>query len=713
MNLKRIDYNFSYCTVRYLVNEDTGEISLLLLPKGQTQDCFEERREWLKVPELVAIDQDSKAWHVGNLVHIATRNEPQGNGAGNTLKYGASNNKMRFNSQTTLADGTKKTELISEDGYTVFHYLRPCDGEKSFEVYSEFLNSSDDDIVLDLLTSFSLDNLSPYDKEDAQNLTLHRFRGGWSMEGAHISDSITQLNLACPWIYPFPESERFGVLGSHPVKRYFPVCAIEDTKNGVFWGASLDIAASWQMELSRDSDCYSLSGGIADVEFSGWQQTVSPGNSFKTPCAFISTAKSLDDLCDNLTDVYRPLADQQPKSEDSLPMIFNEWCTTWGAPSHDRMLSLADSLIGSPIKYIVIDAGWTKVGEKSFGQGGNGEWIVDQKKFPEGVLATSRALKEKGFKTGIWFEFEVTTKGARVYESDYDHMHLKRNGKVIASGDNRSFWDFRNPEVIKFLYERVIKFLRDNEIGYLKVDYNGSIGTGCDDAQTAANGLHEHINAVLDFFSLIRKELPDLVFESCSSGGHRLVAPFFNRTAMSSFSDAHEGKELPLIGARLARLALPRQLQLWSVLQPQHSIRELQYRISSGFLGRWCVSGSVDKLDEKQLKLLHSSMKMYEGCTDIIKSGYSRLIHEYSGQNIRHPKGFQVAARYAQDENSALVVFHSFEDQAAPIEFELEQGDWDLTNILHDDLKVSLNKNKVTIYDVTQFSATVIIVQKK
>ncbi len=713
MKLKRIDYKFKIGTVRYLVDEETGAVSLILLPTGQEDDLFSGRREWLCVPELVAIDMDAKAWNVGSIVHLAMRDDAQSNGAGNTLKYGASDKKMRFANQTIESDSTIKTELRSDDGCVVYHYLKPCDGERVFEVYTEFCNESTRDITLDMLSSFSLDNLSPYDVDDAQNLKLHRFRGGWSMEGAHIVDDITTLNLACPWTYAFPESERFGVLGSHPVKRFFPVAAVEDTKNGIFWGASLSMASSWQMELSRDSDCYSLSGGIADVEFSGWQKTIAPEKSLKTPCAYISTAKDFDVLCDNLTDAFTASIEAQPVSEHSLPLMFNEWCTTWGSPSHDRMMSLADSLVGSSVKYIVIDAGWTNIDEKSFGQGGNGDWDVDYKKFPNGIIETSRALKEKGFVAGIWFEFEVTTKGAAVYEKEYDYLHLRRNDKVVVTGDNRSFWDFRNPEVIKYLKEKVIDFLRENEIGYLKVDYNGSIGAGCDGAETYAGGLHDHVNAVLDFFSLIREELPELVLESCSSGGHRLVAPFFHRSAMSSFSDAHEGKEIPVIAARLTRLVPVRQLQIWAVLQPEYSMQELQYRLSSGFLGRLCISGSVDKLGVDKMKFLHSAMEMYDSCTDILKCGYTRLLHEFDGENIRHLKGYQLAVRYSGAEDGALAVFHSFEDIDQPITTTLIPGEWEIERVLHDDIVVGVDGCEITFVGAKKYSATVVRLKKR
>lgn len=663
MHLETIDHVFPNGVARYLTDRDTGAVSLVLLPDGRP-DGYAQRRSMLGVPELVRIGMDPPAWQVGSLVHLSLRGDAQGNGAGCTLKYGASVRSMRMESQCCTGD-TVTTRLCA-DGWHVEHRLSPAGS--CWQVETEFFNDSDRPLTLDLLTSFSLDNLSPFGSAAESRLRLHRFRGGWSMEGLHCADDIRQLNLASPWTYSFPESERFGGIGSHPVKRYFPVCALEDPDAGIFWGACVAAAGSWQMELSRDSDCYSLSGGLADAEFGGWQRTVQPGGQFCAPRAWVAVGGSLDEVCRALTGIYEAPLNAQPESEQSLPVVFNEWCTTWGNPSHDRMLALADRLSGTPVKYIVIDAGWTDVIPHSFGQGGNGDWNYSRERFPGGLAATSRALREKGFVTGIWFEFEVTTEGARVFGHEYDEMHLKRGGEVIVTGAGRSFWDFRRPDVIAYLREKVLDFLRDNEIGYLKVDYNGSIGIGCDGGCSAGDGLQQQMEAVLGFFDLLRRELSELVIESCASGGHRLTAPFLQRCAMASFSDAHECPEIPVLAARLHRLVLPRQMQIWAVIHPDQDRREMVYRLASGFLGRLCLSGALDELNDGQLALVRRVAGFYERCSGVIRTGQTTVYGE-GGRWLRALTGWQAAIRVNGDE--ALAVVHVFGSSGETIRLPL------------------------------------------
>lgn len=716
MNINTKSYLFNEITVKYLLDEETRQIAMVLLPNDE-KTYYEERREWLKIPELIKTGMDQKAWQVGNLCHLALRHHNQGNGAGNTLKHGQSTKFLKFHAQSFTEENGKSqivTHLKAEEGYEVIHTLSHYENEKGFEVETEFFNHTGRRVTLDLLTSFSLDNISPYQKADAPHaLALHRYRGGWSLEGKHCVDDIEDLNLERSWLCAFPEGERYGCIGSHPVKRFFPFGAVEDKENQTFWGAQLASNSSWQMELSREDDCYSLSGGIADCEFGGWWKEIKPGESFKAPKAFISTAKgTIDDLCYNLTDMHHKYVDEQPQSEHTLPILFNDWCTTWGNPTHEKMIAIAKRMEGSPVKYITIDAGWTDVLENSFGQGGNGDWEYSHKKFPQGIIATSREVKKLGFKLGIWFEFEVTTKGAKVFEKAYDDMHLKRNNELIITGGDRSFWDFRNSETIAYLKNKVIDFLKENEIDYLKVDYNGSIGIGCDGAESLGEGLRQQMQAVKEFFMMIREEMPNLIIENCASGGHRLEPCMMDITAMSSFSDAHECDEIPYIAASLHNLILPRQSQIWAVINPEYTKNTLYYRLSSVFLGRFCLSGNTEALDEEQWQIIKEAMAFYEACKNVIKYGKT-VIYGNRSNNTRHPAGTQAVLRLGKDQETGLLVCHGFkETMKQSIEITLPDGNWEIEKIFGEKHPVKIAQNVLVIDPVQDFTGFACILKK-
>lgn len=672
MKLSVKDYQLGSLKAEYLLDQDTGQISMILLPQGK-ESCFSQRREWLEIPEMVRLGMDKQAWEVGSLAHLSLGGSSQGKGAGETLKNGPETRSMQYKEQRVEQTGqTTRIITVLENGKKcqIHHILTYEESDNGITVQTNFYNHSEETVNLDLLTSVSLDNLSPFATEDAEErLILHRFYGGWSLEGKHREDSLEELNLERSWMCAFPESERFGSVGSYPVHRYFPMACIEDRKEKVFWGIQLEAVSSWQMELSRDGDCCSFSAGVADVEFGSWSKKVAAGECFESKKAYVSVGRNLDEVCRQILNMHHKVVDTQPESEQGLPVIFNDWCANYGEPSHEKTLQYARMLQGSPVKYIVIDAGWTQSPEKSFGQGGNGDWEYSRKKFPEGLRSTSKQVQELGFRLGIWFEMEVTTAGAKVYEKEYDFMHLTRNGEVIRTGGDRSYWDFQKKETREYLTEKVTNFLKENEISYLKIDYNASIGIGCDGAESPGEGLRTQMEAVQQFLRDMRREIPDLIIENCAAGGHRTEASFMDLTAMNSFSDAHECRELPIIAANLQRLVLARQNQVWVVINEYLTEQQMYYRLASGFLGRFCLSGTIDRLTEEKWKLVRNALDFYDRVTEIIKYGIVRVCRTES-PNQHHPRGVQIVERSYKDKR--LLVIHSFSAQEA-IAYLLEQ----------------------------------------
>ncbi len=303
----------------------------------------------------------------------------------------------------------------------------------------------------------------------------------------------------------------------------------------------------------------------------------------------------------------------------------------------------------------MIDAGWCKAGCE---QAGNGEWLPDTTIFPD-MKAMNEEIRKNGMIPGIWFEMEVTTAGSRLFEADYDHMKLKRDGRVIKTNGIRSYWDFRREDVREHLYKKVIAFLKEYGFGYIKVDYNANIGLHADGAESGAEGLRQHLQAVREFFELMKQEIPDLIIENCASGGHRLEPSMMGVTAISSFSDAHEAIEIPYIAANLHKLMLPAQELIWATLHGDDSRERLIYSLAATFLGRVCLSGPMTELDNAQRAIVKQSMDFYAKLDDVIIHGDTKL-YGNRGKNTRYPTGTQAVVR--RTDKQILVVCHAFRE---------------------------------------------------
>jgi alpha-galactosidase len=674
------DHSVADLIVRFIQDAASGRVGLQLIPAALAEKIVPRRTGIGALPYIAAMPGagNPPAFVVDPLVQVKIVGDPYPGAfaQGHTLRNSPSVDGFRFAGQEKLSEGSRTTivtTLENAAGCRIEHRLSWHEGDRALEVVTLFHNASVAPVTLEMLSSFSLGGLTPFDAADAPGrLRVHRCRSVWSAEGRLETQSIEALHLERSWSGAGAFSERFGQVGTMPVRRWFPFVALEDTQSGVVWGAQLAWAGSWQLEIYRQHDDVCLSGGLADREFGHWMKTLQPGESLAAPAAFVSCVQgSLDDLCDRLTALQHRAADRHPAVERDLPIIFNEWCTTWGDPQHDKVIAIAERLRGSDVRYLVIDAGWYKAGGADWSSG-HGDWVPSAKLFPQGLQATATAIRERGLIPGLWFEMETVGSQSAAF-SLLDHL-LRRDGQPVTVRERR-FWDLNDPWAIEYLTTRVIDVLEEGGFGYLKVDYNETLGLGCEHPDGLGEGLRRQVLASYRFFASIRERLPDLVIENCASGGHRLEPSMLARTAMSSFSDAHELVEIPIIAANLHRLILPRQSQIWAVLHRTDSLPRLAYSLAATFLGRMCLSGEIAELSEEQWELTRRAQALYVRAAGIIKHGTSRRSGK-TGESWRHPHGWQAVVRVEEGGGRALAVCHAFEDAPSRVEIPLPPGDW-------------------------------------
>ena len=563
-----------------------------------------------------------------------------------------------FTNGFSLAGGESVQKMTVEsdsDALTVYkgvhgHTVK-CLHKKQGDVTvckSVFENTTGSEVTVELLSSFAIKGITA-DR-------IHRAQSFWSAEGKLLSQDLTELNMETSWAHHGIRIEKFGQVGSMPVRKWFPFLVLEDSESSDFIGVQLYCASSWQMEIMRKNDDVYIQGGLADRDFGQWTKMLVPGESFETPKAVVATGKSLAEVCDKLVKAQHP--DISPVDAD-MPVVFNEYCTTWGNPTLDNLRATAARLQGSGVKYLVIDSGWYKESHTDwFAE--TGDWVVNKTLFPNGIKEAADTIKEYGLIPGIWFEFECLGGNSKGYYMT-EHL-LKRDGYPVSVGGRR-FWDMRDKWVTDFLDERVLALLRDNGFGYIKIDYNENIGAGVDGAESYGEGLRQTVEASRAYFRRLKTELPDLVIENCSSGGHRLEPSFMELASQASFSDAHECKSIPLIAANLQRLIRPEQSQIWAVLRADADEHRINYLLTSSFLGRLCLSGEIFDLDERQWQLALDGIKYYSEIKHIIKDGFTRNIIS-NVKDYSKPQGYQAVMRVLGSE--ALLIVHTFENGANP-----------------------------------------------
>lgn len=678
------EYKLGDMVAKYLIDRDSMQVGFQLLPEKVSQEniitdnCFMESLIQYKL--------------TGDIYNEAYA-------GGCSMRNSESVRKLKFSEQTDESIGEQlqvNTIMMDEDGHRLIHHLVWLKNMPYVRISCTFENQSKRDCCLEMFESFSLGGLSPYMQGDGNGtLWLHRVRSVWSQEGRHETIPVEDLQLEPAWDPHAVRCERFGQAGSMPVNRFFPFAAIEDRKNHIFWGAQIAHPASWQMEVYRKDNGLALSGGLADRELGHWMKHVEPGKNFTTPEAIVSTAQtdSFDIFTGRLTTAG--LVEgflKAPESEQDLPIVFNEYCTTWGNPSHENICEIVDAIKGKGFKYFVIDCGWYKENGIPWDIG-MGDYEVSSELFPDGMEKTVQVIKDAGMIPGIWFEIENVGSASRAY-----HLteHLLHKDHAVLTTYFRRFWDMQDTWVDEYLTDKVIGTLKKYGFGYMKIDYNETIGIGCDGAESPGEGLRKNMEASVSFFEKIKEEVPGIVLENCASGGHRLEPKLMSVMSMASFSDAHECEEIPIIAANLHRVIHPAQSQIWAVIRQDDSLKRIAYSISNTFLGRMCISGDVTQLAPEKWNLIEQGISFYGKIKDIIKEGQS---YRYGPKikSARHPEGWQALLRVGKNKQ-AYVVIHVFGGELPEvIEIELPEGIPDHIRQIyaHQEMEVSIKDRKL------------------
>ena len=260
--------------VEYVLAAGSQAVGLREVPASMSERVV-ARREFLETHEIGLLPgfmRPVRAWLVEPVVQVKLAGDAvDGFSQGLTMRNSETLASLRYAGQEATQSARRSSnrhDPALQSRLRLRASLANQEGDLAFTIETVFLNEGERPVSLELLASFALSGLTPFAADDAPDrLHLHRFRSTWSAEARHVCESLEALNLERSWSGHGVRAERFGQVGSLPVRGWFPFVALEDRRAGVFWGAQLAWAGSWQMEVYRRDDQLTVSGGLADREF--------------------------------------------------------------------------------------------------------------------------------------------------------------------------------------------------------------------------------------------------------------------------------------------------------------------------------------------------------------------------------------------------------------------------------------------------------------
>jgi alpha-galactosidase len=168
---------------------------------------------------------------------------------------------------------------------------------------------------------------------------------------------------------------------------------------------------------------------------------------------------------------------------------------------------------GIPINYWWMDAGWYPF---TVGWWKIGTWEPDPKRFPNGLKAVADYAHGKDVKVILWFEPERVTEGSWL---DQHHPEW-----LLGPDGKDKLLDLGNPEAWHWLVDHVSGIIADMGLDVYRQDFNFpplQIWRAQDAPDRQGITEIKHVEGYLAYFDELRRRFPNLLIDTCASGGRR------------------------------------------------------------------------------------------------------------------------------------------------------------------------------------------------
>lgn len=483
-----------------------------------------------------------------------------------------------------------------------------------------FVNSGDNTIVINRALSAQLDLPD-------SNYDLIQFSGAWARE----------RHLFRNHLRPGIQSISSLRTSSSPQHNPFMMLARPNTTNqaGPVFGFNLVYSGNFLDSVEVDQyDTTRVLTGINPDEFA-WQ--LAPQATFQTPEAILSyTTAGMNQLSQQMGTFYMHHLINQKYNEQDRPILINNWEATYFDFNEAKLMKIVNQAHELGIEMFVLDDGW--FGHRDNDHTSLGDWFVDKKKFPNGIEHFAEQVHNLGMKFGLWFEPEMISIDSDLYRTHPDWMiHAPKS--TPTPGRHQFVLDMTRPEVIDYLYDHMSHMIESADLDYIKWDMNRHI-TEMFGSQLASDEQlempHRYILGVYKLYQRLTTAYPNVLFESCASGGGRFDLGMMYYAPQAWTSDDTDAAERMLIqyGTSYGYPQSMMGAHVSAVPNDQTGrITSLKTRGEVAFYGAFGYELDVTKMTAEELAQVKDQVAFYKQYRHLFQFGkFYRLSSPFEGQ---------------------------------------------------------------------------------
>lgn len=499
-----------------------------------------------------------------------------------------------------------------------------------------------------------------YGMADSDILTLD---GTWTRERQITRKRITSGNQCV--------ESRCGASSAYH-SPFMAVCSKDAAETqGDVYGFSLvysgDFVAGVELDAYNTARAYI---GINPFQFS---YTLERNDTFCTPEAvLVYSANGIGEMSRIYHKLYRTRLCRGKYRDSERFVLINNWEATYFDFNEEKLVKIAEKAARIGIDTMVLDDGW--FGKRTADNAGLGDWVENPDRLPNGLRGLADKINALGMRFGLWFEPEMVNPDSDLYRAHPDWI-LHAKGRQSSLVRNQLTLDLSRKDVCDYITEAVSDVLSKANIEYVKWDMNrymSEVGSSELPADRQGEVKHRYMLGLYSVLETLTRRFPNVLFESCASGGGRFdpgMLYYMPQTWTSDDSDAAERLRIQY-GTSIVYPYSSMGAHVSAV--PNHQIGRItsfEMRCDVALPGQFGFELDLNKCTDHELEIAKKKVREYRELQEVF--------HKGDCYRLKSPFETDLSAVefVSEDKKTAVVCINSYKATAySPDEFIKPQG---------------------------------------
>jgi len=477
-----------------------------------------------------------------------------------------------------------------------------------------------------------------------------RWAGEWTLNqepirgGARVIESRrgTTGHQANPW-FAISRDESQAAVGA----------AFAGEEHGEVWFGAFAWSGSWRIVVEHTQlDAVRVTGGFNPFDF-GYK--LKPGEHLETPVFYGGYSDHGLGGASRILHRFE-IARILPQAPDPKPrpVIYNSWEATEFSVHEAGQMALAEKAASIGVDRFVMDDGW--FGQRKDDHAGLGDWYVNSEKFPHGLKPLIGKVHSLGMDFGLWVEPEMVNPNSDLYRKHPDWV-LNFPGRPRSESRNQLVLNLARPDVRDYVEGFLDKLLTENDIAFLKWDYNRNWSEPGWDQVPVDEQKRVYVEFIRNLYSILadlRKKHPKIEIESCSGGGGRVDLGVLRYTDEVWTSDNTDPFDRLSMQDGFTYAYTPQIMMAWVTDSPHwlnnKRSTSLTYRMLSSMQGSLGIGANLDHWTAEDFATAKRLIAAYHSAQPtIVRGDLYRLITPRDGSE------FSATESVSTDKNQGVV----------------------------------------------------------